>query len=549
MANDTVGDEPQVVARVTAVLDEAHLGDIEGAFGTIRVQDEGARRTWGARLLTFAAILGPGLIVMVGDNDAGGVATYSQAGQNYGTSLLWVLPLLIPVLVVNQEMVVRLGAVTGVGHGRLIKERFGRFWASFSVGDLLILDFLTIVTEFIGVALALGYFGVSEYISVPIAAFALVAMTATGSFRRWERFMLVFVAGNFLVIPLVVFSHPKAGPVLHGLLVPGIAGGADSTSVLLIIAIVGTTVAPWQLFFQQSNIVDKRITPRWINYERADTVLGSFVTVIGAVLIVVTCAFAFMGTRYFGHFTDAGGVASALDHVLGHAAGTLYALVLLNASIIGAAAVTLGTSYAVGDFFGTRHSLHRNFFQAKAFYACFGALMALAAAIVLIPGALLGVITVSVQALAGVLLPSASVFLLLLCNDKEVLGPWVNRPWLNAVATLIIGVLLVMSLILVATTVFPNVNVGLLSLVLGGILLAGLAVSGALYVMRRRQQTVVAQKPMSRAHRDSWRMPPLALLGRPEWSRGRLAAMWALRVYLVVAVVLLLVKAVQLGGG
>jgi Mn2+/Fe2+ NRAMP family transporter len=549
MANDTVGDEPQVVARVTAVLDEAHLGDIEGAFGTIRVQDVGARRTWGARLLTFAAILGPGLIVMVGDNDAGGVATYSQAGQNYGTSLLWVLPLLIPVLVVNQEMVVRLGAVTGVGHGRLIKERFGRFWASFSVGDLLILDFLTIVTEFIGVALALGYFGVSEYISVPIAAFALVAMTATGSFRRWERFMLVFVAGNFLVIPLVIFSHPKAAPVLHGLLVPGIAGGADSTSVLLIIAIVGTTVAPWQLFFQQSNIVDKRITPRWINYERADTVLGSFVTVIGAILIVVTCAFAFMGTRYFGNFTDAGGVASALDHVLGHAAGTLYALVLLNASIIGAAAVTLGTSYAVGDFFGTRHSLHRNFFQAKAFYACFGALMALAAAIVLIPGAPLGVITVSVQALAGVLLPSASVFLLLLCNDKEVLGPWVNRPWLNAVATLIIGVLLVMSLILVATTVFPNVNVGLLSLVLGGILLAGLAVSGALYVMRRRRQPVVAQKPMSRAHRDSWRMPPLALLGRPEWSRGRLAAMWALRVYLVIAVVLLLVKAVQLSGG
>ncbi len=549
MANDTVGDEPQVVARVTAVLDEAHIGDIEGAFGTIRVQDVGARRTWGARLLTFAAILGPGLIVMVGDNDAGGVATYSQAGQNYGTSLLWVLPLLIPVLIVNQEMVVRLGAVTGVGHGRLIKERFGRFWASFSVGDLLILDFLTIVTEFIGVALALGYFGVSEYVSVPIAAFALVAMTATGSFRRWERFMLVFVVGNFLVIPLVIFSHPATGPVLHGLFVPGIAGGADSTSVLLIIAIVGTTVAPWQLFFQQSNIVDKRITPRWINYERADTVLGSFVTVTGAVLIVITCAFAFMGTRYAGNFTNAGGVATALGHVLGHAAGTLYALVLLNASIIGAAAVTLGTSYAVGDFFGTRHSLHRNFFEAKGFYASFGALMALAAAIVLIPGAPLGVITVAVQALAGVLLPSASVFLLLLCNDKEVLGPWVNRPWLNAVATLIIGVLLVMSLILVATTVFPHVNVGALSLVLAAILLAGLAVSGALYATRRRQRPAEPEKPMSRAHRDSWRMPPLALLGRPEWSRGRLVAMWALRVYLVVAVLLLLVKAVQLGGG
>ena len=428
MANERLGGEPEVAPGVTAVLDEEHIGDIQGALGTIKVQDVGARLSWRARLLTLAAIVGPGIIVMVGDNDAGGVATYSQAGQNYGTSLLWVLPLLIPVLIVNQEMVVRLGAVTGVGHGRLIKERFGRFWGTFSVGDLLILDFLTIVTEFIGVGLALGYFGVSEYISVPIAALALVAMTATGSFRRWERFMLVFVAGNFLVIPLVVFSHPHAGPIVHGLFVPGIAGGANSTSVLLIIAIVGTTVAPWQLFFQQSNIVDKRITPRWINYERADTVLGSFVTVIGAILIVVTCTFAFMGTRYFGQFNDAGATAQALGVVLGHTAGTLYALVLLNASIIGAAAVTLGTSYAVGDFFGARHSLHRTFFQAKAFYASFAGLMALAAAIVLIPGAPLGVITVAVQALAGVLLPSASVFLLLLCNDREVLGPGSTGP-------------------------------------------------------------------------------------------------------------------------
>ena len=388
---------------------------------------------WGARLLTLAAIIGPGIIVMVGDNDAGGVATYSQAGQNYGTSLLWVLPLLIPVLIVNQEMVVRLGAVTGVGHARLIKERFGRFWGLFSVGNLLVLDFLTIVTEFIGVDLALGYFGVGRYVSVPLAAFGLVAITATGSFRRWERFMMVFVVANFLVIPLVVFSHPHAGPVLRGLVVPGIAGGANSTSVLLVIAIVGTTVAPWQLFFQQSNIVDKRITPRWINYERMDTVLGSLVTVVGATAMVATCAFAFRHTHYFGSFTNAGGVARGLGRQLGHAAGTLYALVLLNASIIGAAAVTLGTSYAFGDFFGAHHSLHRNFFQAKGFYLSFAAIISVAAGIVLIPHAPLGLITVAVQALAGVLLPSASVFLLLLCNDPAVpraLGqpPLAERP-------------------------------------------------------------------------------------------------------------------------
>ena len=161
-----------------------------------------ARRSWAARLLTLLAIMGPGLIVMVGDNDAGGVSTYAQAGQNFGLTLLWTLPLLIPVLIVNQEMVVRLGAVTGVGHARLINERFGQFWGMFSVGDLFILNFLTIATEFIGVSLALGYFGVSEYISVPIAAVSLIAMTATGSFRRWERFMFVFIFANFLVIPL-----------------------------------------------------------------------------------------------------------------------------------------------------------------------------------------------------------------------------------------------------------------------------------------------------------------------------------------------------------
>ncbi len=267
------------------MLDDAHVGDIQGAFGTIRQHDLDTRRSWRARILTLLAIMGPGLIVMVGDNDAGGVSTYAQAGQNFGLTLLWTLPLLIPVLVVNQEMVVRLGAVTGVGHARLINERFGKFWGAFSVGDLFILNFLTIATEFIGVSLALQYFGISRvHLGADRRRALLVAMTATGSFRRWERFMFVFIAVNFLVIPLAIFSHPTAGPFFEGFVKPGVQGGFTSTSVLLIIAIVGTTVAPWQLFFQQSNIVDKRITPRWINYERADTVIGSLITVFAASL-------------------------------------------------------------------------------------------------------------------------------------------------------------------------------------------------------------------------------------------------------------------------
>jgi NRAMP (natural resistance-associated macrophage protein)-like metal ion transporter len=532
---------------VPPVLDEAHIGDIKGALGTISMHDTGERHDWRSRAMALLAIMGPGLIVMVGDNDAGGVSTYAQAGQNYGTSLLWTLVLLVPVLIVNQEMVIRLGAVTGVGHARLINERFGRFWGWFSVGDLFLLNFLTIVTEFIGVSLALGYFGVSKYLAVPIAAAVLVAITSTGSFRSWERFMYVFIVANFLVIPLLVLAHPRLGDVVRHTFVPSVHGGANSTSVLLIIAIVGTTVAPWQLFFQQSNIIDKRITPRWINYERTDTVIGAFVVVLGAGALIAVAAFAFAGTPYFGQFGDAGTVASALGHRLGATAGTFFAIVLLNASLIGAAAVTLSTSYAFGDVFGAKHSLNRGPLDAKFFYLSFAVMVAAAAGIVLIPGAPLGLITTSVQALAGVLLPSATVFLLLLCNDREVLGPWANPSWLNAIASVIIGVLVELSLILMASTMFPEVNVTHLFAYLSIALVAGLAATG-LYALRsapRRGAVEVREIPAER--RPTWTMPPLALLERPAWSPGRKAGMLLLRGYLLVAVLLLIVKTVQLG--
>jgi NRAMP (natural resistance-associated macrophage protein)-like metal ion transporter len=545
MAETPLQDDQPEEHGHSAVLDSAHVGDIHGAFGTIREHDLDSRRSWTARLLTLLAIMGPGLIVMVGDNDAGGVATYSQAGQNYGLSLLWVLPLLIPVLVVNQEMVVRLGAVTGVGHARLINERFGRFWGAFSVGDLFILNFLTIATEFIGVGLALEYFGVSEYWSVPIAAIGLVVMTASGSFRRWERFMFVFIAVNFLVIPLAFTSHPTAGAFIDGLTTPGVQGGFTSTSVLLIIAIVGTTVAPWQLFFQQSNIVDKRITPRWINYERADTVLGSLITVFAAAIMMAVVASAFAGTRYFGNFVNAGDVANGLQHEVGRAAGAIFAIILLNASIIGAASVTLSTSYAFGDVFGAHHSLHRSWRDAKFFYGAFTAMVVVAAGIVLIPNAPLGLITTGVQALAGVLLPSATVFLLLLCNDKQVLGPWVNRLWLNIVASVIISILLAMSLVLMITTLFSKVNVNDLAEGLGAVLAVTYAVAAVLLVRNRSRREPTPVVPMER--KATWRMPQLSLLERPTWSKTRLIGMWGLRIYLVVAVLLLAVKAIELG--
>jgi len=521
--------------------------EIRGAFGTVR-EDEGGRRPLRRRLLNLLAVVGPGIIVMVGDNDAGGVSTYAQAGQNYGLTLLWTLPLIIPVLIVNQEMVVRLGAVTGVGYTRLISERFGKRWARFSVAGLLVLNFLTIATEFAGITLALGYFGVSPYLSVPLSAAALIAMTTSGSFRRWERFMFVFVVANFLVIPLVVFAHPHLGPIVHGYTHPAVLGGVNSTALLFIIAVVGTTVAPWQLFFQQSNIVDKKITPRFVNYERADTVLGSGVTVLAATLLIASTAFAFMGHPHlFGHFTDGLGVSRGLNATLGNGAGALFAIVLLNASIIGAAAVTLTTTYAVGDLFGMRSSLDRSFGEAKQFYAFFTLLVVVAAGIVLIPHVNLGLFILAVQAFAGMLLPSTTIFALLLCNDREVLGPWVNRPWLNVLAGIVITVLLGLSMILMLTTVDSQVPTSVLGAILVVFFLAGIVVG----ILLGRHSAIEERTlgPVGRQGREHWHMPAAALLAPMAMTRGRKAVLRGLMGYLVLSIVLLLAKAISLGLG
>ncbi len=530
-------------------VDPAQAGDIKGAFGTIKQHDE-AHRGLRSRALTLLAIIGPGLIVMVGDNDAGGVSTYAQAGQNYGTSLLWVLLLLVPVLVVNQEMVVRLGAVTGVGHARLIVERFGRAWGLFEASFLFLQNFLIIVTEFIGVSLALSYLGVSQYISVPLAAAALVGVSASGSFRFWERSMFLFIFANLLVFPLFFMAHPKGGQIVRHFVIPGIHGGATSTAILLIIAIVGTTVAPWQLFFQQSNIADKRITPRWINYERIDTYLGALVVVVAAGALICITAFAFGGTRYFGHFVDAGAVAHAIDHTVGSVGGAFFAIVLLNASLIGAGAVTLATSYVVGDVTGVRGSLHRSFRQAKGFYAVFSALILSAAGIVLIPGAPLGVITEAVQALCGIVLPMTTLFLLMLCNDREVLGPWANPTWLKALAGAIVGILMLLSVVLTVTTIFPHVSVTAISLAGAGVLVVVLLGYSLVWLSNRRGAEAVnvigggAEVP-----KEQWTMPPATLLSRPQWSRARHSAMLVLGSYMIVALALLIVKSVQLAGG
>ena len=539
--------KPTPASHESAALDSAHTGDIEGAFGTIQMRDETPRTKMSAKLRTLLAIIGPGLIVMVGDNDAGAFGTYTQAGQNYGTSLLWVLLLLVPVLYVNQEMVLRLGAVAGVGHARLILERFGKFWGAFSVIDLFILNALTIITEFIGISLGLTYLGIPQIPGIVVAAVFVIGAVSTGSFRRFERLCITLIAGSLLLVPLVIIIHAPIGQIAQGFLIPSLPPEAElSTVTLLIIGMVGTTVAPWQLFFQQSYVIDKRITPRFMNYEKADLWIGIAIVVVGAAALMSITAAAFAGTHGFGNFTDAGGVATGLTKYVGEPAGILFALALIDASVIGAAAVGLSTSYALADVLGLKHSLHRKPSEAKGFYAAFAGLIVISAVVVLIPGSPLGLITVGVQVLAGVLLPSATVFLLLLCNDKAVLGPWVNGKALNIFTAAIVAILVILSIVLTASVLFPAISGATITgILIGGAVVAVFA-GVAFAIVRAVRSPVPNPDTVDRKERPTWRMPPIAALSPPKLSGGRQLGLTVLRVYLLLAMVLVIVRVVQL---
>jgi Mn2+/Fe2+ NRAMP family transporter len=442
-------------------------------------------------------------------------------------------------------MVLRLGVVSGVGHARLILERFGKFWGAFSVIDLFVLNALTIVTEFIGISLALDYFGLPKIAGIAIAALLVMVGASTGDFRRFERFSIALCFGSLLLLPVLVAVHAPLGPSLHNLLVPGFPRGADvSTVMLLVIGIVGTTVAPWQLFFQQSYVIDKRITPRFLSYERWDLVIGIGFVMFGAIAMISFTAATFAGHREFGAFQDAGAVAAGIAHYVGRIPAAFFALALIDASIIGASAVGLSTAYAVGDVLSLRHSLHRKVTDAPAFYAVYLGLIAAAALLVIIPGTPLGLLTNAVQTLAGVLLPSATVFLLLLSNDRAVLGPWANGRLTNAFTMLVIAALVLLSIILTAAVLFPSISgAQIVSILVGGSVL-GLVAAAAIGIGRRVRG--IRYEPVDRAGREGWQMPPLSTLAPLKLTLLNRVWLIVLRGYLLVAVALVVVRVVQL---
>lgn len=413
------------------------------------------RSRWAKNLITFLMVAGPGLIVMEADNDAGAVSTYIQAGAQYGLHLLWILFLLLPITYFVQEMVVRLGIATGKGHAAMIYQRFGKWWGHFSFFDLQLVNFLTLVTEFAAFALAFSKMGIPPIIAVPACAIGIVALVMTGSYLRWERIVVGLCLFDLVWIVLAFACKTPLLSIVQNTLIPNLPpGGITGSLVFLVIGIVGTTIAPWQLFFQQSCIADKRLRFADLNWSRLDTLIGAIftVTIAGCMMLVGNLS------RVQGFtFTDPAQMALDLKGVFGSTLHHFILLLMVNAGVLGSTAISLSSAWAYGEVRGVPHSLQLPFRKAKGFYLTYALCVFAAAGIVLIPNAPLQLIIVSVQVLAGLMLPSAIIFLQLLLNDKALLSDkWVNKPWNNRINWTIIIVLFALSLLLAVQVVLPN---------------------------------------------------------------------------------------------
>jgi Mn2+/Fe2+ NRAMP family transporter len=425
------------------------------SFASIERSVAAARPGWRHRVLHFLVVAGPGLIVMVADNDAGAVSTYTQAGAQYGTSLLWVLLLLLPVTYFVQEMVARLGIATGQGHAAMIYQRFGKWWGRFSLVDLLLLNFLTLVTEFAAIALAARHLGLTPSVVVPLAAVGLILLVGTGSYRRWERMTLLLCGLNLAWFGLAALVRPDWGSAAMDSVLPNVPpGGVSGDFVFLVIAMVGTTIAPWQLFFQQSCVADKRLRFADLKLARLDTLVGAVAVVAFAgCMLLVGDAMHRNGLSY----QDPAQLAGALTPLIGIVGSKLILLLMCNAALLGATAISLSSAWAWGEVMGWRNTLEARISQAPHFYAAYALCVAAAAGLVLVPGAPLQMIILGVQVLAGVMLPSAIVFLQLLLNDRAMLGErFANRRWNNWVNWTVIAALFALSLVLAAQVIAPT---------------------------------------------------------------------------------------------
>jgi NRAMP (natural resistance-associated macrophage protein)-like metal ion transporter len=411
-------------------------------------------RKFAKAIKIYLLIAGPGMIVMLADNDAGGITTYSVTGAKFGYNLLWFLVLLLPVAYFVQEMTVRLGAVTKRGHAEAIFHAFGSFWGWFSLLDLILTDWLTLVTEFIGMTAALSIFGIPPIITIIIVSMIMMLMVIKGSYWTWEKIAFLFCAVNLVYIPAAFMVHPSVGDVLYNTVIPHFPKGGFSNEIFFfLMANIGTTIAPWMIFFQQSAVVDKGMLEKDIIWGKIDTFIGSFFTVMVAIFVIVVT-----GTLLYGRTEIASAAQAALALMnINHSAGTLLAIGLFDAGFLGAICISLASSWAFGEVFGWAHSLNLKIREAPWFYATYFFALVTAGTVVLIPGAPLVLITLFVQVIAVTLLPAALVFLIILLNDEEVMGKYKNTTTQNVINITIVISIIVLSTLYALTALFPNI--------------------------------------------------------------------------------------------
>ncbi len=406
------------------------------------------------RLAIFSAIAGPGIIVMVADNDAGGITTYAVSGSRYGFNLVWLIIVFCILAYFVQEMTVRLGAVTKKGLAEAIFDGFGPFWGWFSLIDLTLANFLILVTEFIGMVAAANIFGIPPLWTVLGVIVLLTLLVATGTYWTFERITLVFCLLNLVYIPAAILAKPDWSVVTRSIITPTFEGGLTVPLLTLMMANIGTTITPWMIFFQQSAVVDKELDEKDVPYSRIDTALGTVMTGLGAAFIMIATGSTL--NKAGVNVTHASEAALALVPLAGQYAGALFAIGLFSAGLLGAICVSLASSWAFGEVFGWAHSLNVNVKSAPWFYLFYFINIGLAGAIVLIPNIPFVLIVLFVQVVAVALLPPALVFLILLLNDKQLMGRYSNSKLQNMTEWAIAGTVIAVSTLYGITIIFPN---------------------------------------------------------------------------------------------
>jgi len=390
-------------------------------------------------LIALAAVVGPGVLAGLSDDDPAGIATYSILGADYGYRLLWVLLISVAALILFHELGVRMGVVTGQGLAGLVRERYGVRLAALAVGVLLVANIGTTCAEFAGVAASLDLAGITRYVSVPVAAIAVSTLVLRGGFHRIEHVLLALGAVFAAYIVSGLLAGPDWGAAAGGLVVPSLPLNRDA--VLAATATVGTTLAPWGLAFIQSYAVDKRLMPKDLRYERIDVVTGAVMTGVIGVFVVMACAATLHADgRSIGDAADA---AVALEPLAGHLAALLFGAGLLGAALLAASILPLSTAYSVGEALGFETALDDRVREAPVFYGTYGVIVVGAAAVVLIPGVPLVPILYLTQALNAILLLPLLLFIYGISRDRDLMGPYANGRGAASACALAIGLLAV----------------------------------------------------------------------------------------------------------